>query len=226
MKYDIELEQEINKYVDKKYASFHSGLVPGCEIRGVKIPVLRNIAKQFSVYPDFLENVTLDNYESISVACYYIGITTKDIPTLKLRLNHILPYINNWAICDTFVSSLKILKKHGAEMFATMLEYLNNKNDFIVRFGIVCLLSYYISNDSIDFLLNRLTLIKNDSYYIEMAIAWFISVAFVKCRQETLKCLENRMFSKTIHNKSISKICDSFRVCENDKTLVKTLKID
>ena len=73
--------------------------------------MLRQIAKEFAVYDDFLQNVSLNSYENISIACYYIGITCKDYSGLQPKLDFILPYIDNWAICDTFVSSLKCLKK-------------------------------------------------------------------------------------------------------------------
>lgn len=226
MKYDNLLNDEINKHVNKSYAKFHSSIVPNCKIRGVKIPILREIAKMFSKYEDFLENISLDNYEAISVACYYIGLTTKDISLLKSRLDFILPYVNNWAICDTFVSSLKVLKKYKSSMYPTVLNYLDSNNDFIVRFGIVCLLSYYVDNANATALLEKLTTIKTNCYYVDMAIAWFISVAFVKSRDETLVFLKDKRFNKNIHNKSISKICDSFRVSADDKMLVKSLKID
>ena len=146
MKYDELLEKKINENIDKKYKEFHSQIVPGTKVRGVRIPILRKIAKEFCQYDDFLENVLLNNYEAISVACYYIGLKTKDIKTLKLNLKFILPYINSWAICDTFVSSLKILKTKKEEFYETLQKCLKSENEFTVRFAIVCLLSYYIED--------------------------------------------------------------------------------
>lgn len=224
MKYDIELNKKILENCDLDYASFHGALVPTTKIRGVRIPVLRQIAKHFSVYDDFLENITLDNYESICVACYYIGITTKDLKTLENRLDFILPYIDNWATCDTFASSLKILKTKKDEFFDTLCSYLLSKNDFTVRFAIVCFLNFYIQEDKIEDLLNKMINLQNRSYYLDMAIAWFVSVAFVKCRNQTLKFLKSKVLTKEVQNKCISKICDSFRVSKEDKEFVKKLK--
>ena len=224
MKYDKQLNEKIDANSDEKYAKFHSSLVPNTKIKGVKIPVLRKIAKEFSVYDDFLKNITLDSYESISVACYYTGATTKNTEQLKTRLEFILPYINNWAVCDTFVSSLKILKTKKDEMYSTILNYLKSDSEFVVRFAIVCLLTYFINNDNIEFLLDKMVDLQNKTYYIDMAIAWFVSVAFVKCREKTLKFLQNERFKKNVQNKIISKICDSFRVSKFDKEIVKKLK--
>ena len=223
MKYDKELEEKIVANCDKNYAKFHGSLVPNSIIRGVRIPVLRKIAKDFSTYDDFLENITLDNYESISVACYYVGLTTKDTTTLKQRLNFILPYINNWAICDTFVSSLKILKQKKEETFPIIKNYLKSKNEFFLIFCVVCFLDYYIDENEINYLLQTMLTLQNKTYYLDMAIAWFVSIAFIKCRKQTLKFLQDKKLNKNVQNKSISKICDSFRITKEDKLLVKKL---
>ena len=198
--------------------------MPNVKIKGVKVPKLREIAKEFIKYNDFLENITLDNFETISVACYYIGYTTKDVSTLKNKLDFILPYIDNWAICDTFVGSLKILKKYSNECMPIILNYLDSKNDFTVRFAIVCLLDYYINDDRIDTLFESIVKLQNRNYYIDMAIAWFVSVAFIKCRDKTLQLLQSKTLAKEVQNKSISKICDSYRVSKEDKEIIKKLR--
>ena len=225
MKYDEMLNKKIEENVDKNYQEFHSKIVPNTQIKGVRIPVLRKIAKEFSGYPDFLENLTLESYEAISVACYYIGNTTKDVQTLKTRLEFILPYINNWAICDTFVSSLKIFKTKNEETFPIVINYLNSKNNFSVRFSFVSLLNYFITENRIENLFEKIKNLQNRDYYLDMAIAWFVSVAFVKCKQQTLDLLKSKTLTPFVQNKSISKICDSFRVSAEDKIFVKKYRI-
>ena len=225
MKYDKQLDFFISQNVDEQYAKFHSSLVPDTKIRGVRIPVLRKIAKEFTKYDDFLGNITLDNYEAISVACYYIGLTTKDLNTLKIRLNYILPHINNWAVCDTFVNSLKLLKKKSVEFYPFLCEYLKSDNDFVCRFAIVCLMNYCLNDQTVNNIFQQVVPLQGRSYYLDMAIAWLVSVAFVKNRTQTLKLLQSKTLTKEVQNKSISKICDSFRVDDSDKLIVKKLKI-
>lgn len=224
MKYDEKLNAIILSNCDEKYAKFHGRLVPNTIIKGVRTPTLRQIAKEFSQYDDFLKNITLDSYETICVACYYIGLTTKDIATLKDRVDFILPYIDNWATCDTFVASLKILKKDKGAFYNTLLNYLESENNFSVRFAVVCSMTYYIDENNINELLKCLVKKQNRSYYIDMAIAWFISIAFIKCREQTLEFLKSDNLTQKVQNIAISKICDSFRVSPQDKQLVKTLK--
>ena len=225
MKYDKELNELINAHIDPEYAKFHSKIVPESTVRGVRIPILRKIAKKFDRFDDFLNNITLDNYESISVACYYIGLTTKDLTTLSKNLEFILPYIGNWSICDTFVASLKILKKEKAA-YKIVLEKLNTPHIYTVRFGIVALLSYFITDANIYEIFEKLIKLQNIDYYIDMAIAWLISIAFIKCRAQTLELLKGSPLTPFVQNKSISKICDSFRVAKEDKVMIKQLRIN
>lgn len=222
MKYDELMRVKIAQNIDEEYCKFHAGVVPGVEVKGVRVPVLRQIAKEFSVYDDFLANITLDSYEAVCVACYYVGNTTKDLELLQKRLAVVLPLINNWAICDTFVSSLKILKTNKRENFYPVLtSYLQSEDVFIVRFAIVCLLSYYITENRVDEIVERIVKLQGRDYYIDMAIAWLISVVFVKCKTKILPLLRAQILTASVQNKSISKICDSYRVSAEDKTLVK-----
>ncbi|MBR4270932.1 MAG: DNA alkylation repair protein [Clostridia bacterium] len=223
MKYDKQLNEKIETNIDAKYALFHSKIVPDSTIRGVRIPVLRQIAKEFSKYDDFLENITLNDYENISVACYYIGNTTKDLPTLNKRLHFILPYIDNWAICDTFVSSLKILKKNK-DAYPIIFDKLNNQHIYIIRFGIVALMNYFLDNSTVGEIFAQIIKLQSIDYYIDMAIAWLVSVAFIKCRKQALDLLTSGNLTHFVQNESISKICDSLRVTQEDKSLVKSLK--
>lgn len=226
-KYDNELNKRINENIDADYAKFHSSLILGKKVRGVRMPMLRQIAKEFAVYDDFLQNVTLNNYENISIACYYIGITCKDYKMLQPKLDFILPYIDNWAICDTFVNSLKCLKKDSKNNFIPALyEYLQCGQCFAIRFAIVTFMCYYLKDSSlIEEIFNKIICLQNEDYYIDMAIAWLVSMAFIKDRDVTLKFLKSHKLLPFVQNKSISKICDSFRVLKEDKEFVKTLRV-
>lgn len=226
MKYDDELNLKILENIDKKYAKFHQKLVPNAKILGVKVPILRKIAKSFLKYDDFLENITLNSFEKISVACYYVGFSCKDTKTLEKQTEFVLPFVDNWAVCDTFVSTLKILKTKEKQNFLPfVLKCLNSSSIFKARFAVVCLLSYFVEDKNVLNFLKQTSKIQCKDYYLDMAIAWFVSVCFVKCREKTLNFLKSKQLKKDVQNKSISKICDSFRVSKEDKTLVKTLKM-
>ncbi len=85
-------------------------------------------------------------------------------------------------------------------------------------------MSYFLDSENIDSILSKLIKLQNIDYYIDMAIAWLISVAFIKCREQTLMLLQSESLTPFVQNKSISKICDSYRVTLEDKQLVKSLR--
>ena len=112
------------------------------------------------------------------------------------------------------------------EFYGTIQECLNSEKEFVVRFAIVCILTYYLDYVDTNILFDKLVFLQNRSYYIDMAIAWLVSVAFVKCKEQTLKLLKDKKLSAKVQNLSISKICDSHRVSQEEKVLVKTLKLE
>lgn len=227
MKYDNLLNNRLESEIDEKFATFSRKIMQTDKLLGVKVPVLRKIAREFSVYDDFYNNVSLDNFEQIAVVGFYIGQTTKDYSELKKRVDYILPHINNWGNCDIFVSSIKLLKtKSKLEFLANVFAYLKSSNEYTVRFGIVCLLDYYLLDEKLtDEIFKKIIPLQDKTYYIDMAIAWLVSVSFVKFKDITLNLLKSGDLTKNVQNKSISKICDSFRVDSSDKVFVKTLKI-
>lgn len=226
-KYDKILRQKLKKKIDLSYASHHCVLVPGKSIMGVTVPDLRTIAKEFSAYDDFLENVSLDIYENISVACYYIGIKVKTCEELKPKLDFVLPYVDTWSVCDSFVTSLKCLSEDKTNEFVPILyEYLHSGEPFTQRFAIVSLMRYYLQKaDLVKSIFEELLAVQGDEYYVNMAIAWLISEAFVSYKTLTLHLLQSGEVVPDVLSKSIAKICESYRVSDADKELVKKLRL-
>ena len=58
-----------------------------------------------------------------------------------------------------------------------------------------------------------------------MAIAWYFSTALVKQYEITIKVLEEKRLEKWVHNKSIQKALESYRIDEEKKAYLRTLKI-
>ena len=73
--------------------------------------------------------------------------------------------------------------------------------------------------------LDRLAEIHTDEYYINMAIAWYYSFALIKQYENTIGLFEARQLDKWVHNKSIQKAIESYRVSGERKDYLRTLKI-
>ena len=223
-----ELQKKLFELQDKKYKEFHSLLCPGTSnIIGVRVPVLRQYAKELYNTQDW-ENILKIQpiyYEEIMLQGMLIGFLQKEkIEVVQEYIEKFIPKIDNWAICDTFVSGLKITKKHRKEMWDFIQKYLNSNKEFEIRYGIVMLLDYYIIDDYIDEIIKIIDNIKYEGYYVKMAIAWAVSVCYVKYPEKTYKYLKNDNLDDFTHNKAIQKIKESYRVTKVDKEKLQKLK--
>lgn len=214
-------EKDSDKFID-----FSKKLIfTKYEMIGIKVPVLRSIAKQISktdIY-SFLEIVRSNTYEEIMLEGLVISYI-KDYNIFKKYFNKFIKKIDNWSICDVCISSMKIVKKYKDEFLIDIKKYLKSDDEFIVRVGVILLLDFYIEDKYIDEIFKLIDSINKEEYYINMAIAWLISVCFIKQKEKTLKYLENNNLSIFTHNKAIQKIRESKRVTEEEKNIATKLK--
>ncbi len=220
------IREKIFSLADEKYKEFHSGLCPNTNnIVGVRVPILRNYAKEL-VKEGFEKNynkIQTEYYEEIMLKGMMIGLEKMDIDTKLTYIKEFIPYIDNWAVCDIFVAGLKIKEKE--KFYNFIQKYLeNNKTEFEIRFGLVSLLDYFIDKEHIQQIFKITDKIKRDEYYIEMAIAWLISICYIKFPKETEEYLNNNKLSDFAYNKSIQKIIESTRVDEQVKNKLRKMK--
>ena len=213
---------------DKKYKEFHSSLCPNVDnIIGVRIPELRKLAKQIAKEnpKEFIENpVKKQYYEEIMLEGFVIGYMKATLEEKLHYLDNFIPEIDNWAVCDCTASTLKFIDKYKKEAWEYLQKYINSKKEFEKRFAIIILMDYYLTDEYIDKVLEIYNKIDSDQYYVQMGIAWAISVCFVKYREKTRKILDNNNLSTFTHNKSIQKIIESTRVDKETKEELKKIK--
>ena len=226
--------EEIRKLLiaesEEKYREFHKKLIPGCEyeVLGVRSPkvkkLARTIAKDEPSEKAFL-NAPHRYYEEWALHGSVIAEERKNISKVLTNLRLFMPSINNWAICDGTVSALKIFNKHKAEAMAFVKELLRFESTYYVRFAVVVLLDYFIEKDYLKEITDLTLPIKSGEYYIDMAVAWLYSVMLVKEFDFTVKIIEEKRLPRFTHNKAIQKAIESFRISEDKKEYLKTLKI-
>ena len=119
-----------------------------------------------------------------------IGGAKEDINTILKYVKEFVPKIDNWAVCDTFCTSLKITKKYKKEMWKFIQEYLKSDKEFELRFAIVMILGYFIDEEYLEKDFKIFNNIKSDKYYVKMALAWAISICVIKYYDRTVKYLE------------------------------------
>lgn len=218
---------------DEKYREFHSSLVPnidGQKIIGVRMPTLRKIAKSLEKDASFsnedknafLCNLPHEYYEENILHSIMLS-DEKDFDIAIEKVEVFLPYIDNWALCDTF--SPKCFEKSVDKLWGHIEKWLCSNKTYTVRFGIVCAMRYFLDEDFSTNKFEKVISVSSNEYYVNMAIAWYVSVALVKQYDEVLPYIENNTLPKWVRNKSIQKACESFRISNDKKEYLKTLKM-
>jgi len=226
----MNIKEELKLLIDEKYREFHSNLCPGINnILGIRVPVLRNYAKELNKQYNINEligNIDDEYYEEIMLKGMIIGLN-KNLKWKEVEkyIKEFVPKIDNWAICDTFCAGLKITKKYKLEMWNLINEYLNSTREFEVRFAIVMILDYYIDSSHLQKDFEIFNNIKLDKYYAKMAVAWAISICLIKFYKETISYLKNNSnLDNWTYNKAIQKTIESYRIINEQKEELKTLK--
>jgi len=214
---------------DKKYKEFHSSLCPGTNnIIGVRVPVLKNYAKKLSKQENFKKYISFNKtkyYEEVMLQGILIGLVkNSDIKETFIMLENFIPKINNWAVCDIFCAGLKTVNKNKEIFWTFIQKYLKSDKEFELRFAIIIMLDYFIEEKYIDKVLNILDKIKHDGYYVKMATAWTISIAFIKFKDKTFKYLKQNNLDTWTYNKALQKIIESLRVDKQTKEIIKKMK--
>lgn len=223
-----QIRKRLEELADEEYRKFHTGLCPkSSEILGVRVPILRNFAKEIvkeGNIEEYLENALDNSYEEILLQGMVLGLWKTNIENFSKYLEKFIPKINSWAVCDVSVAGFKITKKNMEYMWDFLQKYLKSNKEFELRFAIVMLLDFYITDEYIDKVLQILNNIENDEYYVKMAVAWTLQVAFVKFPNETMKLLKNNKIDDWTYNKALQKIIESYRVDENTKNEIRKMK--
>lgn len=222
-----ELSEYLVTLQDEKFRSFHAKLVKSEKdiILGIPIPKLRAIAKELAKFDcEKILSFPVLTFEEKAIKGFIIGYSKYSMAKTLSCLRDFVPQINNWAICDTTVSSLVIFKTHQTEGREFIAECLATDSEFIVRYGLVLLLSHYINDDYIDDIIDVCVQVKSKHYYVNMALAWLISACFVHYPNKTVSLFAGKL-DKFVQNKSISKIRESYRVNQEDKEKILRWRI-
>ena len=223
----MDIRQRLTELKDDEYADFCAKLTPGVErgeILGVRIPLSRKLAKEIfkcGEYNDFFNELPHKYYDEYILHVLLIN-EIKDYGECVKQIDKILPYVNNWAVCD--IMSPKIFKKHRQELMDDILRWSKSNEVYTCRFGIEMLMSHFLDEDFKAEYLDIPAGIKSDEYYINMMIAWYLATALAKQWDATIPYIENGVTSKWVHNKTIQKARESYRISPQQKDYLKSLK--
>ena len=192
-------------------------------IIGVRIPALRKYAKELSAeagikYLDLLPHHYIEENNLHAFLIERIG----DYGECMKAVNAFLPFIDNWATCDSLRP--KVFKKHLPELLEQIKIWINSDHVYTVRFGLEMLMCYYLDGAFRPEYLTLAASVKSGEYYVNMMLAWFFATALAKQYEATLPFIENNTLDKWTHNKTIQKAVESYRITDEQKQYLKTLK--
>lgn len=227
----MNIEELLNENIDIKYKEFHKKIChTNYEILGIKIPIIKKITKDLLKkysYEEIINNLNDSYYEHAMIMGIAISNSKVNFQELIKLIDSYLPKIDNWAICDIFCSELKVIKKNLDEFLYYINDLLKIDKEYYQRFAIVMLLDYYINDNYIDLVLNKMLEIKSNYYYVNMAISWCLSICLIKYFDKTLKFLNDNSdkFDKWVYNKALQKAIEAYRINDNCKIILKNMKI-
>lgn len=220
--------QKFIKYLfsikEDKYKQFQQNIIPNKNIIGIRTNKLKKMAKDITKgnYKDFLAIIE-NNYYEENILYGLILTNIKDINILINYLNKYILIIDNWASCDLTISNLKIVKQNKDLFYNYILNNINNEYSYTRRFCYVLLLNYYIEEKYLDTIFN-LCDIENNDYYVNMSIAWLISICYIKYKKQTKTYLINNKLNKFTYNKAIQKIIESKQITKEEKDILRKMK--
>lgn len=214
------IQTTLRTLAEPSYAAFQKKLLPGLTVPllGVRLPVLRKLARNVS-----LSELTDDSFEERMLQGILIGSMSAPVETILQQTEIFLNKIDNWSVCDSFCSGLKIAKTHPETMWQFLVPYLQDSRPYAVRFAIVMMLFYYINDAYFDAVIALLVSLQHPHYYVRMAIAWALSLCYVFRPAQTLAAMQT-MQDDAVYNKAIQKICESHQVTAAQKDAVKQKK--
>ena len=221
------LQEKLLSLKDDKNALFVAKLIPNIDPKTIwwtKIPVLRNLAKEFKNSPEkekFLKIIPHKFFEENLLHVIFLE-SEKDFDKAVLELEKFLPFIDNWSVCDTY--SPKIFKKYPNETLQKIKIWIKSEKVYTIRYAIWLLLSNFLDENFSADLLELVAKVKNDDYYVQMMQAWFFATALAKQYDATISLLESKKLEPFVQNKTIQKSRESQRISSETKKYLLNLK--
>ena len=221
------IEEELFQLQDIKYKEFQSKLIPNVNkdnIIGVRTPELKKLAKSLfksGDYLTFLEDLPHKYFDENQLHAFIIS-EFKDYDACISYINKFLPYVDNWATCDQL--SPIVFKKNTDKLINQINNWIKSNEIYTIRFGIGMLMKYYLDDNFKKEYLDLALSIKSDEYYVNMMIAWYFATALAKQYDDAILVLEKHRLNHWVHNRTIQKAIESYRITDEKKYYLKSLK--
>lgn len=223
------VRRELEQLAEPEFQKFSSSLIPNIRqesMLGVRLPKLRKIARRIAKedWRSYLEQAPDDSFEEIMLQGMILGYAEGELAEIQQYIDSFLPKIDNWSVCDSFCSGLKITRTYPVQMWEYLEPYLEDDREYYIRFAVVMLIFYYVQADYLDIALQKLEGICHESYYVKMAVAWAVSIYYLSFPDRTLEFLHNCRLDEYTFNKALQKIVESQKTDRETKNMIRAMR--
>ncbi len=221
------IRQELEKIAEENYRIFTAKLIPNIDnLLGVRLPKLRKIAKKI-IQTDYEYYLAMDNplyFEEVMLQGMIIGKINLPWTKRSYYVKQFISKINNWSVCDSFCCGLKFEVSEKELVWQFLQPYFASEAPYNIRFAVVMLLFHFVDNEYAQKAFTLFNQIKNDDYYVKMAVAWAISIYFRQLPTLTMPYLQKNQLDDWTYNKALQKITESLKVDCNTKNIIRSMK--
>lgn len=223
----MNITQDLIDMGEMEYADFEAKLAPGVSrdsCLGVRVPNIRKYEKTIEKTEECREFITClphKYYDENMLHSIFLS-RLKDYDECIEELERFLPYVDNWAVCDTLRPG--VLKKRVGETLEHIKRWIESGETYTCRFGIDMLMTYFLDENFNDEYLEFPASLVSDEYYVNMMTAWFFATALAKQWDATIPYLTGNRLPVWVHNKTIQKAVESYRITVQQKEYLKSLR--
>ncbi len=221
-----EIQKRLSSLADRKYAEFQAKLTPNVDrdkFIGVRTPQLRILAASLSEgeRAEFMEALPHESYDENMLHSLMLE-KWKDYRECVEKVGQFLPYVDNWAVCDTLRP--KVFAGYREELLPNVKRWIASDMVYTCRFGINMLMTHYLDRDFKEEYLALPAAVTSEEYYVRMMAAWYYATALAKQWDSTIPYIERSLLPPWTHNKTIQKACESYRITPEQKAYLRTLR--
>ena len=231
MKIYEEIEKRLIEISEESQKKLNVKLCPDTnkEILGIRVPKLRKLAKEIvkeEKWEQFIKESQDKYFEEVLLQGLSIAYSKKSLQEKYIYMKEFIPKMDSWAMTDTFAPTLKVKDKDLENYWNFIIPFTKSDKEFEVRFAIISMLDYYIREEYVNEVIKILDNIKHEGYYVKMAIAWTLAEIGIKFNNILMTYLESdNNLDKFTFNKTLQKMIESYRISDNEKSVIRKMKI-
>lgn len=217
-----EFIEKITPFAEEEFASFQRKLIfTDRKILGIRTPTMRKLAKECMDNLEDLFSFPDEYYETVFITLTAVSLLPYE--KFLLCVERAVSLIDNWALCDSFKA--KCIKGRKEDFLSVLDRLFKKGGEYFERYVLVVLLAEYVERKYLPIIKEYIQKADTQRYYVHMAVSWLLAEILVKEYQYGVDVLLEGFLPIKTHNKAIQKAMESYRLTNEQKEYLRSLKI-